>query len=232
MKSADRYLNWMANICREAYITERTTYEIRKDRRLAERRPPYVYKPGPRWDGGRNEDGVEYEAIWPKIAAFMIEHELEPIECIRKRFALAKGSNPPWPTQIAVVSYLDTYKGLTEVLAEEDVQIAFELDKKYCLTAYGSQRYNVGDKTPQTVWTAILLDMSLDVTPLMRYCLAKELGLDKVVKMLEDRALLQYMKSPSTYDKVWGKHIPPELASASSAILSSIRLKRSKKTDE
>jgi hypothetical protein len=228
VKPAERYLAWIADVCREAYINERTAYEIRKDRKLASRRPPYKYSPGPRWDGGETDDGVEREPIWPKIASFMIEHELEPIACIRKRFLMARGSNPPWPTQIAVETYLDVYKGLKEVVAEEDVTIWFNIDKEYCRTAINSSRYGFGDKEKQ--WTAMLLDSALDVSPLMRYCLAHELKLPKVQAILQNRALLQYMQAPTLYDKIWGTHIPSELSDIGKNILASLNLKR-KKTD-
>lgn len=228
MKAAERYLEWIADICRDAYISERTAYEIKKDRKLASRKTAYRYTPGPRWDGGETDDGVEMQPIWPKIAAFMIKHELEPIACIRKRFLLAKGSTPPWPTQIAVDTYLDLYKGLKEVISEEETAIRFNLDKEYCRAAISSSRYPFEDQTKR--WTAMLLDSALDVSPLMRYCLADQLKLPEVKAMLESRALRQYMLAPSVYDKVWGSHIPAELTETGKKILASLNIKR-KRTD-
>lgn len=232
MKASDRYLAWMADICREAYIAERTTYEIKKDRKLASRRPPYEYRPGVRWDGGETEDGVEHKPIWPKIAAFMIKNNLEPRICIHRRFQMAKGSNPPWPTQIAVDTYLEVYQGIQEMRSEEDIRVSFELDKEYSRVAISGPRYQTPYGTPEQAWTAMLLDMSLDISNLMRYCLAHELKLFKVANMLENRALVQYMQAPKAYASIWGKHIPEGLTSAAASILDSLTIKRTKKDAE
>lgn len=219
MKAAERYLQYVANSCRDAYIAERTAFEISRNSKLADKKPRYVYRPSVRFDGGEDDDGKTYQAVWPKIAQFMIEHGLDPRTSIRKRFELVKGSTSPWPTQIAQLCYLDLYKGVTEALSEEDVKLSFNLDKDYCRTASVDGRYNRPDKTQEWKWTAILLDTTLSITPLMRYCLAKELKLEAVAKRLELRAISQYVRAPKAYNKVWGKAITDDLRIASADIL-------------
>jgi hypothetical protein len=219
MKAAQRYMQHIADSCRNAYIAERTAFEISKNRLLADRKPPYKYSPPIRFDGGEDSDGKTFSPVWPKIAQFMVRHGLDPRTCIRKRFEKSMGYNPPWPNQIAVASYLDLYRGISEVLTEEEVALGFRLDKEYCRIAATDGRYDRKDKSSEWKWKAILLDFTLSISPLMRYCLAKELKLESVAAQLEMRAVSQYVKAPNAYNKVWGKAITDELRQYSTEIL-------------
>lgn len=219
MKAAQRYMEHMADSCRNAYIAERTAFEISRNKLLADRKPPYVYKPSVRFDGGEDDDGKTFTAIWPKMAQFMVKNGLDPATCMRKRFEKVRGHSPPWPTQIAVASYLDLYRGITEALSEDEVALCFRLDKEYCRIAALDGRYNRSDKTQEWKWKAILLDFTLSITPLMRYCLAKDLKLEDVAARLEMRAIAQYVRAPKAYDKIWGKAISDDLRLASTDIL-------------
>lgn len=218
MKLAERYIKMMAAKCRDAYIAERTAYEIKKNKKLAKRKPPYVYQPAPRYDGGEDENGHHHEPVWPKIARFMITHHLDPYFCIRKRFEIARAGSAPWPNQIAVDAYLDIYTGEKEILTQQDVQVAFDLEKQYCRVALTSTRYNREGVSKDMVWKSLLLDDLLEISPLMRYCLARQLGLTKVAELFVMRAMTQYVIAPKTYDVVWGGSIPEDFKEQTDAV--------------
>lgn len=219
MKAAERFLAWIADRCREAYIYERTQFELSRNKKLQDRRPPYQYRPAVRWDGGEDDEGREFAPYWPKLASFMLAHGLEPEAVIRKRFMLVKGANPPWPNQIAVEAYLEQYKGLSELASEDEIAVAYRLDKEYMRTAMSSSRYFRPDKSHDWSMTALLLDNSLDVSALMRFCVAHEMKLRPVMNRLERRAIAQVIRAPKAHSKVWGKAIPEEILQAAAVIL-------------
>jgi len=211
MLFAERYLEQISKQCRDAYIRERTEHEIRKNPKLKSRKPPYKYKPAPKWDGGLDDSGYEHSPYWPKLAKFVIEHGLDPYTVMRKRFERVRGQMPPWPNQIAQAAYLDLYKGDREIISEEDVRLKFDLDRKYAQVGMTSTRYNRPGLTKPQIWLAILLDELLEISPLMRYCIADEMNIEQAKKIFYARALRQYMLAPKAYDAAWGTTIPERL---------------------
>jgi hypothetical protein len=226
MKAAERYLALIAERCRDAYIRERTHYDLRRNPKLADRKPPYRYRPAPKWDGGEDDAGYEHQAIWPKIAAYMIEHGLDPYTCVRKRFEMVRGGVAPWPNQIAQPAHLDIYKGDSELLSVDQVRTAFDLEKEYCRMGLNSTRFNRPGVPDLDIWKSLLLDDTVDISPLMRYCVATELKLHDVAKVYHLTAMSQYMVAPKVFNAIWGKAIPRELSEQAEEVLANVNLKR------
>jgi hypothetical protein len=224
MQLADRYLQWIAKRCREAYIQERTQYELSVNEKLKKQRPPYRYRPAEKWDGGTDDDGREHKSIWISIARFMIANKLSPEITIRKRFAISRGKSVPWPNQIAVATYLDVYTGVQSVVSAADVATCLEMDKTYARAAFNSlaSRYAGLDSSKQT--TAMLLDNTYETSPLMRYCLAHACKLPDVAKRLARRALAQYTLAADIYDRVWKEIIPDNLRNVERQLSSKFRI--------
>lgn len=224
MKTAERYLALMAQRCRDAYIRERTNFELRKGHKPTSGKVR-AYQPAARWDGGEDDEGYEHEPIWPKLAVFMIKHGLDPYSVVRKRFEIVRGSTPPWPNQIAVDTHLDLYTGDVESLSEEQVLLHFNLDKEYCRVGMSSARFNRPGMEPGFACKSLLLDTLMDISPLMRYSLAKELGLQAVMDTYRQAALSQYLRATKAYDKIWGPAIPQDIKDGAEEISSLVNQK-------
>ena len=216
MIDAKKLTESIAARCRVAYIAYREQYEQDRSGRAA------TYRPGPQWDGGIGSNGREHKPIWPKIAQFMIKHKLDPEKAIWLRFAFSskKNTKPPWPNQIAADKYLELYEGEVELESADDVAISFATEKQHCITRISvASAYHEG--TTEQLWRSVLLDDTIPVSPLMRYCVAYSEGYRSICRVYEDKAIMQYLFASDAYDDTWGSWIPDNLRKKARKIFNS-----------
>ena len=199
-------LEEMAQRCRDAYIHERRQRDL-----MFSSKTGYT-KPHVRWDGGEDVKNEKvYEPIWPKIANFMIKHGLSPEHCIHIRFqqVMDVSSKPPYPNQIANMQYLEAYQtGYLEKLADS-LQGMLQYEKTCCKT-FISLAEEETPKRGKPLWRFVLVDESIPLSPLFRYCLARSEDIADVAENYEIPAMSQFMTAYDEYDKVWGAWIPTD----------------------
>lgn len=196
-------LSEMAKLCRDAYIAERSNWESRINGRQK------TYRPSAKWDGGVDSNGYECQPVWPKIAAFMLKHQLDPRKCIWLRFHKKRNHNHPvMPNQIALGKYLEEYQDLSS-FDDEELETNFQSEQALCASRIAASEDAYDDK--EMLWKSVILDESLPLSPLFRYCLALSEGFSRDARRYYKAALLQYLQSMDQYDEVWGKWIPESL---------------------
>jgi len=192
---------------RAAYIRERRLFEQRLTGR------PSQYNSSVHWDGGRGKNGSVRQSIWPKVARFVQQYQLDPEAFIRHQFVLGEGQHVILPNQLYNADALRRHREQAD------------LERKVLAAAFGSQQETLrksvqaaqemsdlaGYKlSPRDLQLSVLLNESLPLSALFRYCLAYSEGLAKVAAIYKEAAARQYMRNSRTYDLVWGSWIPEE----------------------
>jgi hypothetical protein len=205
---------------RDTYVRERRRFESR----ISGVQSNYGVGHMPKWDGTdddipglnrrSNSDkyGRNYKPIWPKILAFAVSNDVDPLVLIRNRFLHTKGPRPPEPTDCMCKSAL--------ALCAEDRISAKELnDRLYWFQEVFEKevesRVHYISKygwTAQRVVDSVVRDLTLPFNSLYRYYLASAHGVSDVASRHRQSALLEYMRYFRTYsESMWSGLIPAEL---------------------
>lgn len=199
MINRDVVTDQIAQVCRSTYIWLRRFY-------CADSK----YEPGPRWDGGV-WNGKRYQNIWQKVARFVQQEGVHPVEWVKLHFSrMYRGDRVPYPTDLLDRSLLAEYKtnprpdrAHIEAMWNTELRSAFHLIKRiqedYQADHYGSCR--------------ILLALHRDeFSPLFAYILASVIGDEKSKEDLFMPAVLQLSEAPRDYlESGYGKHLPSEV---------------------
>lgn len=147
--------------------------------------------------------------VWQTAVEFFLRHKLNMACCVRVRFLLASKHDIVPPNTIGLEKYLERYQQACEDM-ETELTMEFESQKQICrdymLTTGDELGYKGRELTKFT-----LLNETLELTPLFRYCLAVSEGLNKVAKRYSSKAMGQYLSAPREYRRVWGKWLPEKL---------------------
>jgi len=206
MSDADKVLIEVAGDCRDAYIRERRMFQMLMN---GDERP---YVPSVKWDGRYFPDHYDEKSVWPKVAGFMLDNRLDPHICMWARFQYQKAMNvrrPPLPNQVGLPKYLSMYKGATEDAAEA-IKQQFEFEKAYLATEMRMLGRDDPSMGSRDICETVLLDDTIPVTPLLRYCVANQEGFDKVKTWFYESARRQYRRFPDLYDRHWASAKLPE----------------------
>jgi hypothetical protein len=168
-----------------------------------------------KWDGGETSDGKTCTAVWPRIARFCIEHNLEPDLLIRAVY-YRKVDFPPHPNQAHGAKALEVYRAYTAPATRMEIKTElihkFESQKQRALSdVFSKKHYYKLDEL--SAWQSAISTSAPVLTPLFRYCVAKNQGWDDLANEYQARAAKQYRRFAEIYDEVWGEWIPAELKS-------------------
>jgi hypothetical protein len=163
----------------------------------------------PRWDGGMDSNGREYQPVWPKVVAFCMKHGLDPATLVKAIFDNNQSPHPPVPTSLYGTTALSLYS--TQALSER-------LLIKHELSTYTNQAnkyfvsFSVREKAePALAWRLVVEENPPLLSPLFRYCLAVKAGFDDLADKYRDAAMHEYFWAKDAYDEVWSEWIPEEL---------------------
>lgn len=166
-----------------------------------------------RWDGGDSADGKFYKAVWPKIATFVEEHELDAELLVRAMFYRCL-NYAPMPNQAHGGTALERYRiytsPTTQVEMKTELMYSFESQKSRALReVFSKKTYYKLDET--TAWRVTIGDPVVPFTPLFRYCVAVNQGWDDIGTAFEGKAKRQYKQFAELYNEVWTDWIPASL---------------------
>lgn len=169
------------------------------------------YEPGPHWDGR----GSKRKSIWLHVAKFVIKHQLDPEHHVRSQFATRSQRDVPMPNQLSSAAALARSQDKSEDMTA-DFAALLATQQAVCESKLVS-RYEVSEETPRQIWMHILLNETLPLSALFRYCAAakkhKELDLTFVMTRYRKGAAVQYVRSREAYDSTWGDWIPKKFKS-------------------
>lgn len=159
-----------------------------------------------RWDGKVDSRGFKHRNIWKKIAQFTLTHKIDPHYLISSVFHYWKSYRAPDPTVFiseVALKYVEQYKKDLP----QDLKISVENEKLYALRKYNEIKVSTG-KSSTEIWRIIVEDDDF-LSPIIKCCLAYQLGFNDLVDTLKDSAKMQYLTYKEEYDKALGENIPP-----------------------
>lgn len=158
-----------------------------------------------------NWSSLSRQTDWTKVVRFFVEHGLNINRCLAVRFNIAARSarDSVFPNTIAIEKYLGAYQEACDNLVQE-LAIDLNTQKQICRVRILSASPLVG-RTSKEITKHVLLDETVSLSPLFRYCLAKSEDLRGVAKRYGKKALNQYLLSMDDYDVAWGIWIPEVL---------------------
>lgn len=166
------------------------------------------------WDGGTDRvTGKDHTCKWDKIAAFVIEHDLEPTTLIRAIFDGAYAF-PPNPTAAYGRNALSKYRQFVSPLNKgemrEQISTAFASQKEqFKLSIIQKQHYD--ELKPDDAWRVTLVEASSGLSPLFRYCVGVNRAWPDIYEQYENSARRQYHQDRELYDAIWRDWIPNKI---------------------
>ena len=215
---------------KSTYVFERRMLEKFRSGKEAE------YNPSPSLDGVSRWDTPEEkqkENAWIKeFKRLEGKINMEPSTYVRMLFKVLRGSSIAIPTVGQLAS-----SNMRELVASFIQDCMLELRQQFVAESQRAEAsirtYNKGAGYPVSlsVYYAIL-DSKTGLSPLYKYCLAKETArtyegdkhaekLLKLAKEYELLAAMDYMLYPDKYDEVWGSVIPSNFRVAACKLLDS-----------
>ena len=150
------------------------------------------------------------DGTWERAVKFFLGHKLNIERCLIVRFALAGQSkvDSVWPNTLASPKYLEDYLKASEGQVE-DLQIALNVERAIC------RNYLLGiegdnDPNTTTVLRRAITSKQLNLSPLFRYCLAKEVNFVDLARRFYRAAKEQYLCAPEEYREVWKNGLPAD----------------------
>jgi len=171
----------------------------------------YGAEPMTHWDGGVNPLGTRRQNIWPRIAAHLVSHGLEPFSFIRAQFwSRTKTTRPPPPNYLLSSEALTRYR----TYQEQGVSNARKDYETHLLMVQGEvllMTRGLGWEYQRALRYALFNVSTVTASPLFRYCLAFLEGLADVAAHFHDQALLTYVFQKELLDAAWAEKIPAPL---------------------
>lgn len=188
---------------RELYIVN---YRLRK----ATHGSSADYRSCRKWDGGVDGYGVRHQPVWPKIAAFVRKHRLDPVEFMGAQF-YACGTRVPAPNTFYNAAALERYLEYKKKVApDETLNLRVQILALQQALVLPLRLFGVGDRALRCV----LQDTNYAMSALFRFAVAEKEGLEDVAECWRPMALEQYLRDTDVYDKVWGTFLPESIKDA------------------
>lgn len=175
-----------------------------------------------RWDGGEDPNtGKVYQAVWPKLAQFLMSRNIEPATYISVQFAHRRGLSPPAPNTLMSRTALERWEAQARL---ELPILTGEWKRQHdalAMRVAELRQTHPNATESQILITAIHDQHVVDVSALFRYCAATHHGLPHVAARYAAAALNQYLMQQRQYDAVAGAEIPDVLRQEALAVLRS-----------
>lgn len=197
----------LARDIREMWCSERRYFELRTEGVSTD----WGEKHMAQWDGGTTSTGKKYAPVWPKIARYCLDRNLNPPTLIRAIFRAANRGFMPQPSHATGDKALQKYNAYigtgSQLEMKNTLLYKFE-SQKLCAFSAIQRLVHYSDKTEEVAWRLTLTNMHEPLTPLFRYCAALQRKFADVADMFELDALYQYKRDADLYNEIWGDMIP------------------------
>lgn len=191
MSTSHLDLNQLADRLRKCYQLERNRLTVNQKGEAGYRTPTTKRSGGPEGRGS---------SVWVKLARFCAKQKIDPIRYIQWSLSIDRVllGQPPEPNQLLSPTTMNEYR------RDQDKQRLhnsrrFNHEMDVARIHFGSYRRSF---KPERAWAIVLVEPFLEISPLMRYCLATIFGgerFHKIADIWEARALSQYHRNPDAY---------------------------------
>ena len=162
-----------------------------------------------KWDGSEDSAGRGHKNVWPSIAQFMLDNQLNVSSCLALCFDLAQDRTEiPLPSHITAPWRLTGYREVSDT-SPQLLGYMLTAEKQLCRTEFYEATSEFG-MSGEDALRYILGNESLALSPLFRFCLAYSENMTDMVEEFKLDAVLQYIVSMDGYDKAWDDWVPGE----------------------
>jgi hypothetical protein len=173
----------------------------------------------PCWDGGYDGQN-NHKPVWPKIAQFCLDHQVDPVEFIAAQFDNPDpGRELPTPNRLYRDAALGRYRQRVRAGAN-DLALALYLQRQHFESAVALV-VEIDDLPEPGAIAEVLRDSKAQLSGLFRHGMAALVGLTAIAGQFHDAALLQYVFRRDAYDHAWGPLIPRRLREEATALVGS-----------
>lgn len=173
--------------------------------------PGWIYRRVASWDGGvSSQNGRRYQSVWPKVAAYCRDEDLDPailIDALLSRCTREAGARP-YPSHLTSEKARSAYDAVAASRLAEP-RIVLEQQTSVLMIEKARHR-KAGLAEPEAILAA-LRDPFARFQPLFRYASLTSCGDEGWAARYADKARMQYVNNPGGYDMVWGDLIPATL---------------------
>ncbi len=165
-----------------------------------------------RYDGGTTDSG-DYKPVWPKIARLCVANQFDPAPFIQAQFDHSR-DQIVLPNMLLGEGAVTRYRVQAQV-QELEVQTALLIQRKLIdAEARWQVSASEGVLSLNEAYLKVLLDTSVGLSGLFRYCVATRAGATSVAARFFDTAVHQYLFCRNAYDRHWREWIVPPLREA------------------
>ena len=157
-------------------------------------------------DGGQKADGRHCPVVWPNLAAFIVNHRLNPEAHIRRCFSTCPGVEPPTPSLLMSPKSLEQAQNYDSNHVD-GVRARWQSFCLFATALLGSRRRDRPYLTEQQAIITVINDPALDAGDLFRYCLARLWGAKPSIERYKMTAVQAYLMDPATYDNVLREYL-------------------------
>lgn len=154
----------------------------------------------PVWDGREDGRGVKRKAVWPALAEFAIRNNIEPRHWVDTLFSVSYlFEAAPEPNRLKDPRVLQALKTSKERLHDDLVHRAVSE-----LEIVATRLFHAADTSAlpeKVVQKTVLVHPELDASPVVRYVMARRLGLNELAVVFRVSAATQYSRDARGYDE-------------------------------
>lgn len=170
----------------------------------------------PKWDGGVDSRGTRHKSCWPKLAAFAEENRLDVGVWVAALFNIAHTfDHVPYPTDLLnkrVLEFTARYP------KERAIDIKYGARTELLLVSKEIMFRRQQTKLPEAlVVRQVLVDPTVEVSPLTRYVQAVSRKAFDIAQLCEAAAVTQYRTAPEPYREAFGSLLPKRLLELAAA---------------
>jgi hypothetical protein len=142
--------------------------------------------------------------VWPSVALFFLQYRVEPVLFYQSQIEELRLAPPQLlNTQLA----LDRYERLkTAAIADLPVYLSCQMNR--FIQGLSSLKRIYPEEEELKLCSVTLINNSLSLSPLLRYCLAKGLDLPELAERFAEDAKLQLLPFVDAYREHWHTVLP------------------------
>lgn len=158
----------------------------------------------PRYDGGTDSSGKKFKSnIWDSIYKLLSDNQIDVEGYVE--FVFSRNKSVSNPQVLKAPDFINRYK---KELYREEKPTVWEFEDNKIMTELSVQGHILTKQID--VYTRVLLDDTINVSPLTRYSFGVKSGMYFVVKPLEEEAFQQYFRRRYFYERHYSDKIPEQ----------------------
>lgn len=171
------------------------------------------YKPGPRWDGGKDSRTQRRygKPIWPNLLDAAARLGVDPQAAIVCLFSWWPTDDIPPPTAVVGAENLMRLEDRRRRL-DNEVRILFTSESQLFRARLNAALVSFPDRNKAR--QSVLVNPAIELSPLFRFAAGVMYELPEVCEKYKIAAMEQYGRGPKLYQQYWAPILTPEVMKA------------------